>query len=258
MNSDISPASILQNLTTSIIGQHIRYYHTIPSTMDTAKKAARQGAAEGTIVIAEEQTAGRGRLGRSWLSPRGGIALSIILRPNLRQLPRLIMVASLAASHSIEQVSGLKTDIKWPNDVLIRGKKACGILVESAIRGQTVDWAIVGIGINVNLDPADFPEIAAIATSLSAELGRNVSRLDILRTLLSEMELLYLALRRGEPIHEEWRSHLETLGKMVRVSSGGLVEEGRAESVDEDGSLLLRRSDGSLAVLTTGEVTLLK
>ncbi|MFC2058878.1 biotin--[acetyl-CoA-carboxylase] ligase [Chloroflexota bacterium] len=258
MDSDISPTSILQDLTTTFIGRHILYHHTVPSTMEMAKEAAGRGAHEGTIVLAEEQTAGRGRLGRSWLSPQGGISLSIILRPNIKQLPQLIMVASLATSRSIEKTCGLKADIKWPNDILIRGRKVCGILVESAIRGQTVDWAIIGIGLNVNLNPADFPDIAAIATSLSTELGRNVSRPDIITSLLSEIELLYLASHQGEPIHKEWRSRLETLGKKVRIDYRGLIEEGQAEDVDDDGSLLLRRSDNSLAVITAGEVTILK
>lgn len=256
IGSDISPDAILQRLTTQFIGRHILYYPTASSTMDVARKSAREGASEGTIVIAEEQTAGRARLGRSWLSPPGVIAVSIILCPELSQLLRLTMVASLATSRSIEQATRLKSDIKWPNDVLIRGKKVSGILTESALRGYSVDWAVIGIGINVNLDLEAFPEISDIATSLSAELRREVSQLDVLLNLLREIELLYLALRRGEPIHEEWQSHLETLGKMVQVRSGKRVEEGYAESVDSDGSLLLRRSDGSLARFITGEVSL--
>jgi BirA family biotin operon repressor/biotin-[acetyl-CoA-carboxylase] ligase len=258
MDSDISPASILQNITTTFVGRDILYHYAVPSTMETAKEAAGRGAQEGTIILAEEQTAGRGRLGRSWLSPRGGISLSIILRPNIKQLPQLIMIASLAVSRSIEKTCGIKADIKWPNDILIRDRKVCGILVESAIRGQTVDWAIIGIGLNVNLNPADFPDIAAIATSLSTELGRKVSRLDIITHLLSEIELLYTASRRGKPIYKEWRSRLETLGRKVRIEYEGIFEEGQAEDVDDDGSLLLRRSDGSLATITTGEVTILK
>ncbi|MFC1973794.1 biotin--[acetyl-CoA-carboxylase] ligase [Chloroflexota bacterium] len=258
MDSDISPASILQNLSTTCIGQNILYYRSVPSTMGIAKEAAGRGVSEGTIVLAEEQTAGRGRLGRSWLSPQGGISMSILLHPNIQQLPQLIMVASLAVSRSIEKTFEMKADIKWPNDILIGGKKVCGILTESAIRGQTVDWAIVGIGLNVNLNPADFPDITTTATSLSAELGRKVPRLDILRNLLSEIELLYLALRRGEPIHREWQSRLETLGKTVKVNCGGLTEEGQAEGVNNDGSLLFRHSDGRLSVITAGEVTPLK
>lgn len=256
MGSDLSRDAILQRLTTQFVGRNLLYYPITSSTMDVAKKAAREGASEGTTVVAEEQTEGRARLGRSWINPRGVIAISIILRPEMSQLLRLTMVASLATSRAIERATGLKSTIKWPNDVLINSKKVSGILTESALRGQSVDWAVIGIGINVNFDPKAFPEIAGIATSLSNELGREVSQLDVLLSLLREIELFYLALRRGEPIHEEWRSCLETLGKVVQVKSGNDVEEGYAESVDSDGSLLLRRPDGSLARFITGEVTL--
>jgi BirA family biotin operon repressor/biotin-[acetyl-CoA-carboxylase] ligase len=174
----------------------------------------------------------------------------------MSQLIRLTMVAALATSRCIEKATGLKTTIKWPNDVLIRGKKVSGILTESALRGQSVDWAVIGIGINVNFDPGAYAEIADIATSLSVELGREVSQLNVLVHLLMETEQLYLALRKGEPVCQEWREKLETLGKVVHVKTGTEVEKGLAESVDEDGALLLRRSDGTLVRIVAGEVTL--
>jgi BirA family biotin operon repressor/biotin-[acetyl-CoA-carboxylase] ligase len=166
------------------------------------------------------------------------------------------MVAALATSRCIEKAAGLKTVIKWPNDVLIRGKKVSGILTESALRGQSVDWAVIGIGINVNFDPKAYPEIADIATSLSVELGKKVSQLEVLLHLLNEVEYFYSALRRGDPIYQEWRAKLETLGKVVQVKTGTDVEKGYAESVDEDGALLLRRPDGTLVRIIAGEVTL--
>jgi BirA family biotin operon repressor/biotin-[acetyl-CoA-carboxylase] ligase len=224
--------------------------------MDVARREARQGAAEGTVVLAEEQTAGRGRIKRAWLSPRGSIALSIILRPSPAHLSSLIMVASLAVVHCIEKASNLKAQIKWPNDVLINQKKVCGILIESDVRGKAVDYAIIGIGINVNLKPSDFPEISPTATSLSHELGRELSRLDIIRCLLVETERLYLALPAGESVYQEWRDRLETLGRKVVVSSGEARYEGIAESVASDGSLLLRQADGSLTKIVAGDVSL--
>jgi BirA family biotin operon repressor/biotin-[acetyl-CoA-carboxylase] ligase len=254
VNNDISPASILNELNTQFVGRQILYYPAIPSTMNEAKRAARGGAVEGTVIIADQQTAGRGRLGRAWLSPRGNIALSLIIRPSLEQLPRLNMVASLAIVHSIENVTGLKAEIKWPNDILIGGKKVCGILIESALRGGSVDWAIIGIGINIDLAASSRSEFAA--TSLCHELGHEISRLELLKCLLGELERFYLALRRGEPIHEEWRKRLVTLGKTVRLKSAGVVEEGYAEAVDEDGYLLLRRPDGDLIRIAAGEATL--
>ena len=256
MESDLSRNAILKGLTTSIVGRRVIYHTTVSSTMDAARRAARQGAAEGTVVVAEEQTRGKARLGRSWINPRGVLAMSIILRPQMSKLLRLTMVASLATSRGIEKATGLKTAIKWPNDVLVNDRKVSGILTQSALRKQAVDWAVVGIGINVNFDPRAYPEIAESATSLSNELGRQVSQLDVLLHVLTETEVLYLALRRGEPIHEEWRKRLVTLGNMVQVKSGTHVEEGLAESVDHDGALLLRRSDGSLVPIMSGDVTL--
>jgi len=166
------------------------------------------------------------------------------------------MLASLAVVHSIEAVTGLRSQVKWPNDVLINGRKVCGILIESSVRGNIVDYAIIGIGVNVNLRLSDFPEILSTATSLSAELGRDVSRLRVIRRLLAEVERLYLALQAGGPIYEEWRDSLVTLGRRVRVKSGKIVYEGVAESVARDGSLLLRHSNGNLSKIVAGDVTL--
>ncbi|UCG83832.1 MAG: biotin--[acetyl-CoA-carboxylase] ligase [Dehalococcoidia bacterium] len=256
MGSDLSLDAIKQGLTTRLVGSNLIYYPSVSSTQDIAREAAVKGAHEGTTIVAEEQTKGRARLGRTWINPPGVVAVSIILHPEMSQLTRLTVMASLATSQCIEKATGLKTSIKWPNDVLINGKKVSGILIESALRGQAVDWAVVGIGININFDPKSFPEIADIATSLSAELGREVSQLQVLLHLLDEMEQLYMALREGHSIHEEWRSRLETLGKQVEVTFGDHVEVGCAESVDDDGSLLLRRSDGTLISIIAGDVSL--
>ncbi len=256
VEDSLSPAAITSNLATRFIGQRVICYPRLTSTNDVAKREAQQGAREGTVIVAEEQTAGRGRIKRVWLSPKGSIALSIILYPKLAYLPSLIMVASLAVVHSIARVTGLKSQIKWPNDVLVNGKKVCGILIESDVKGSNVDYAVIGIGINVNLRLSDFPEISPTATSLSHELGRDVSRLDMIRCLLVETERLYLALPTGQSVYQEWRDNLVTLGKRVKVSSGEATYEGVAESVASDGSLLLRQSDGSLIKIVAGDVTL--
>jgi len=251
----ISPAAITDGLETRFIGQRVIYYPRLASTMAAAKWEARRGTAAGTVVITDEQTAGRGRLKRLWLTPRGNIALSIVLYPGRRQLPYLVMLASLAVVHSIEAVTGLTAQIKWPNDVLISGKKVCGILVESDLGATAVAYAIIGIGINVNLRPADFPELLAEATSLVDELGRDVSRLELIRCLLTELEGLYLSLSSGGSVYQEWRDRLVTLGKRVQVKSGRAILEGVAESVARDGSLRLRHADGSLTKIVAGDVT---
>ena len=257
MTEDIFSADVItEGLKTRLIGQRVLYYPSVDSTMEVARQQARQGAVEGTVIVAGEQTGGRGRLKRAWLTPAGNIALSIILYPDILFLPSLIMLASLAVAHSIELATSLKPQIKWPNDVLINDKKVCGILIENDMQGNTVNYSITGIGINTNLRLADFPEIQPTATSLSDELGREVSRLNVIRHLLGEIERYYLALSAGEPIYEEWRDRLVTVGKKVRVMAGETTCEGTAESVNRDGSLLLRGSNGNLIRIVAGDVTL--
>lgn len=256
--NNLSPTSITANLGTHFVGQRVIYYPTLTSTMAVAKREAQQGAAEGTVVIAGEQTAGRGRLNRAWLSPRGSLALSIILYPKLEYLSSLIMIASLAVVRSIEKATGLKPQIKWPNDVLINGKKVCGILIESDVQKNKVGYAVIGIGINVNLRLADYPRIPPTATSLLDELGKTVSRIDLIRRLLIEIEGLYLTLPAGGAIYEQWRDRLLTLGRKVSVRSGKTRHKGIAESVTTDGSLLLRGKDGRLIKIVAGDVVTLR
>jgi len=254
--NSISPASITNELGTHFVGQRVIYYPRLSSTMVMAKQEAQLGTAEGTLIIAGEQTAGKGRLRRIWLSPRGSIALSVILYPRLVYLPSLIMLASLAVVRSIEKVTGLRPQVKWPNDVLVNGRKVCGILIENDVRGDIVACAIIGIGVNVNLRVSDYPEILPFATSLSDELGGDVSLLSLIQQLLVEVEGLYLTLQAGGSIYEEWRDNLVTLGKKVQVNSGKAKYEGVAESVTRDGSLLLRQSDGGVTKIVAGDVTL--
>ncbi len=253
---DLSPLAITSGLKTRFVGQRVSYYPQLSSTMEVAREEVQQGAPEGTVVIADEQSAGKGRLNRVWLSPRGSLSLSVVLYPSMAYLPSLIMVASLAVVHSVKAVTGLCSQIKWPNDVLINDKKVCGILIESGVRASSVDYAIIGIGINVNLKASDFTDILPAATSLSDELGRDVSRLGLLRRLLVEVENLYLSLPQGEAVYREWRDRLVTLGRKVRVSSGEAAYEGIAESVARDGSLLLRGLDGRLSRISAGDVSL--
>lgn len=247
---------ITKDLDTHFIGQRVYYYHSLASTMTVAKCKSQQGAAEGTVVFAEEQTGGRGRQNRTWLSPRGSISLSIILRPALTDLPYLIMIASLAVVRSIMAVTGLMAQVKWPNDILLNGRKICGILIENSVMRDVVEYSIIGIGVNVNLRIVEFAEIKRIATSLSDELGREVSQLDMIRSLFSEMERLYLALGDGDSIYREWRGSLITLGKQVSATSGNTVYQGVAESVNRNGSLILRLPDGRVTSVVSGDVTL--
>jgi BirA family biotin operon repressor/biotin-[acetyl-CoA-carboxylase] ligase len=256
MGRNISPISALRGSNTRLIGWNILYFPSLSSTMDMARRMAKEGMEEGTIVLASQQTSGRGRLGREWLSfPDSSILLSIIFRPKVPQLPQLNMVAGLATVHSIEKATGLKALLKWPNDVLLNGKKVCGILMENIFEGGELKAAIVGIGLNVRLDTSRFGAISATATSLSKELVREVSPWEILPFLLKELERSYRELQGGGStlIYEKWLACVETLGKVVRVKSGDSVEEGYAEAINLDGSIILRRSDESLIRVVTGE-----
>jgi BirA family transcriptional regulator, biotin operon repressor / biotin---[acetyl-CoA-carboxylase] ligase len=255
-NQELSVSLVKKTLSTRFIGQKIVYYPILASTMETAREKARQGTADGTVVIAGEQTAGKGRLQRNWVSPGGNIALSIILYPEAANLPYLIMIASLAAASAIESVTGIRTQIKWPNDILIRGKKTAGILIENALKGDRVAYAIVGIGINAALQPGEFKDIAATATSLEAETGIRVSREAVISGLLTEFERLYSELPEADIIFKVWRGRLITLGQPVTATWGEKKINGIAECVDESGALMIRLSDGALTKVVAGDVTL--
>jgi BirA family biotin operon repressor/biotin-[acetyl-CoA-carboxylase] ligase len=254
LDDTLSPEIILRNLNTQFMGQKVIYYPTLDSTMEAARREAQWGASAGTIVVAEEQTAGRGRLQRNWISPKGQLAFSIILRPNMDYLPQMIMISSLAVAYSIQKLTGLRPRIKWPNDVLIGEKKVCGILIENDIRKNSLKHTIIGIGVNVNMNIKDYPEISSIATSLVDELGEEVSRAQLLRQLLVELEILYHALPDGDSIIEQWQSRLMTLGLRVYVNMGDTYYDGIAESVCKDGSLMLRQKDGALIKIVAGDV----
>jgi BirA family biotin operon repressor/biotin-[acetyl-CoA-carboxylase] ligase len=255
--AELSPENVQKQLSTLYIGRAYHFFETLPSTMDEAVRLARENAPEGATVLAEEQTQGRGRFQRAWVSPRGeNLLFSIVLRPTLKVLPKINMASSLAVARVMKRLYDLDCSIKWPNDVLLNGKKLSGILMQVHFTGDTPDFAILGIGLNVNFDPRQHPEVAELATSLALVLGSKVPRLPLLATLLLELEQLYEVAKHGDPIHQVWRRYLETLGRHIKVNVGDHVEEGVAEDVQEDGSLVLRRPDGQVLALAQGEVTL--
>ncbi len=256
MAQKLTEAAIKECLSTTFTGRDVIYQQKMVSTMDTAKKEILKGALEGTVIITDKQTAGKGRIGRLWSSPKGCIALSVILYPESSILPSIIKLASLAVLYTIRNITGLNPVIKWPNDIMIKDKKVCGILVESGVREEGKGYTIIGIGVNVNLDPKRLGEVSVPATSLSNELGREVSRLELIRYLLLEIEKLYLTVRDGIPVHKEWRQNLDTLGRQVNVKMGEEIFEGVAESVKRDGSLMLRMRDGNLKRIVAGDVTI--
>ena len=252
----MNPDLIQRDLPTRFIGQKIIYFPSLTSTMDAAKKEAQWGAKAGTVIVAGDQTAGRGRLQRSWFSPAGGLAFSVILRPNMSYLPYMIMLASLAVTYGVRLLTGLKPQIKWPNDILIGEKKLCGILIENDIRKNTLRHTVIGIGLNVNLQINQHQEIAGIATSISDQLNRPIPLSDVLRSILVEMDKLYAILPQGELLLDQWKTHLVTLGQQVQVNMGDQIYTGRAESVSDDGSLNIRQKDGRLVQIIAGDVML--
>lgn len=252
--SELSTGLISVGLGTRVVGRRIIYLPSVTSTMDVARQEARGNAIEGTAVTTDEQTAGKGRIKRQWLTPRGNIAISIILKPSVADLPYLIMISALAVTKCIKATAGIRTQIKWPNDVLIEGKKVCGILSESEVRKGKVVFAVIGIGINVVLEPVRYADIANTATSLEAVVGKAVSRVDVIRDLLRELDSLYLNPDRAA-IFQAWRKNLVTLGQRVKVTSGGNVTYGIAEDVAPDGNLLLRLDNGTLLRIVAGDVT---
>ena len=259
MPRSIVSATLRQGLYTRVIGRRLVHFQRLSSTMDEAARLAKQGAEDGTVIVAEAQTAGRGRFQRSWVSEAGNLYLSVILRPSLQALPYISIMSGVAVARAIRKATGLRSTIKWPNDVRIHGKKVCGILVENTVQGNNVDYAVVGIGLNVAFDPTTVEELSEIAISLNVAAGEAVDRPALLRYLLQEMDRLYLSLQQArEPaaqdIIEDWRSLLDTLGTQVEVRWGAEVYSGFAQDVDSLGNLLLRLADGTVATLPAGEV----
>jgi BirA family biotin operon repressor/biotin-[acetyl-CoA-carboxylase] ligase len=254
----LSADGIRESLDTESVGRDVVYLPETGSTNVEARRLAESGAPEGTLVIADHQTAGRGRLDRRWEAPpASSLLMSLIFRPPLAafQVQRLTMICGLAAVEAIESETGLHVDLKWPNDLLIGGAKVGGILTEVAVAGERVDYAIVGIGLNVNLDFQQPDGFLMAATSLSQALGQPIARLPLLRAFLRIVDRRYEALKAGHSPHREWAGRLVTLGKPVTVSDSDAVWGGVAEDVDADGSLLVRLADDRLQVVVAGDVT---
>ncbi len=238
----------------------------VGSTNDVAKDLAARGGPEGTVVVAEHQTAGRGRMDRRWVAPPGTCILcSLLFRPDLlpHQAHRLTMLCSLAAADAVEQVADLAVAVKWPNDLIVtmgreRGscpgwRKLAGVLTETGMTGPQLDYVVVGMGINVNVPSGTLPDLDPNATSILAETGRPVNRSRVLAALLEGVEARYQQLERGENPQEEWSARLATLGRRIRVTTADGILHGVAEGVDENGALWLRTTDGTLQRLLTGD-----
>ena len=258
---------IAVGLDTAVVGARITCYGVCDSTNARAWAADRDGAPDGSAFLANSQTAGRGRQGRSWLDEPGAcLLLSVLLRPpalSPAEAHLLTMLAATAAAAAIESAAGLAVELKWPNDLVVGERKLGGILVETSLLGEIVEAAVVGIGLNVSLDAASHPQIAESATSIARELQRPADRIALARELLRQLDSRYAALRAGEraAIFAEWRGRLGTLGRRVEVVGAvpGAVEERRVvlvEDVAPDGALVARLEDGSRVEYHFAEVSL--
>ena len=252
----LSPDIILSHLNTREIGRNLVYRTSVSSTMETAHEQVMLNAPNGTVIVAGTQENGKGRFDRGWISPEGGVYVSIILYPAKSALNSLTILASLAVLDSIEEVSGIKASIKWPNDVLVSKKKVCGILAVSGESPSQGTYAIVGIGINVDIDANEYSEIAQTGIGLNSASGKTISRRILLCSFLENFEKRYLMMSKGESQLGEWTEALVTLGQKVTVKTSAETFHGLAESVDTEGRLKLRIENGDLRIIPAGDVTL--
>ncbi len=267
----LSAAAITAALTTHRLGRPTLFYPSIGSTNDVCHEQAAAGAAEGLLVVADEQMAGRGRLDRRWWAPRGSsLLMSLLLRPPIppTRAAQLTMCLGLGAAEGIEQVTGLRPALKWPNDLLLDGRKLGGMLTELRLAGERIEYAVLGIGINVHVEfaaPGVPPEIAETAISLAMALA-NVSgtfgsawhvldRATLLAAILARCEAWYDRLLAGESPHGAWAARLDTLGRLVTVTLPAGVLRGIATGVNAEGALLVRDDGGQVHTVWAGDVT---
>lgn len=247
-----------------VIGRDIRVFQETTSTNDIVEKLARDGVKEGVVVFAESQTKGRGRLGRKWISPAGkGLWFSILLRPDLRpqEATQLTIVAAMSLWRAIHVTTGIAAEVKWPNDILVRGKKVAGILTEMSAEVDRVKHVILGIGVDVNLAATEFPpDVRKIATSLRAELGTAILRAELATAILRELDKDYARVCAGHfaELADEWEDRCTTIGQQVVITIGERKIRGCAEALDDDGALLVRTEHGHLERIIGGDVTLEK
>ena len=244
------------DLGTRLVGRYIRWHESVPSTNDLAVRLAEIPVPEGTVIGAEEQTAGRGRWGRPWASPRGGVWLSVILRPGLPpdRTPVVGFAAAVAATEAIRETTRLPARVKWPNDVLVEGRKVVGILAEAA---PGAEWVVVGVGINANVPEEALPRTPGHpAASLQALLGHPVDRGALIRALLRRLDRGYELLRSAgvRAVLMRWREVADTLGREVRIETPAGPVAGLAYDVDETGALLVRCDDGTVRTVTAGDL----
>lgn len=261
---DLNQEFLKQSLAGKLIGHPLYYYEEIGSTNDEAFRLARQGVPEGTVLVAESQSAGKGRMQRVWHSPAGAnIYTSIILRPTFEpsRATQISIAAGVAVAETLGGYCPGNVSLKWPNDVLVAGRKICGILAQMKLSGNTIDFVVVGIGINVNMKREDFPpDIKDIATSLAVETGGETSRMELIIELYENTAKWYRELKRNgfEGIRETWLNWSSMTGRQVSVLCHGETLTGRAVGLDDDGALMLRTEGNETVKVSAGDATIQK
>ena len=240
-----------------IIGKSF-FFDSLDSTNKMAQTLATDGESEGTLVVSREQKEGLGRLNRTWISPDGGLWFSLILRPKFEPsyAPKITLMAGLAVAKTLSETLGLDAKIKWPNDILIAGKKACGILTEMRTSAAEINYIILGIGLNANFEVKELPrEFSTKSTTLKQELGKDVDLTELLLNILDEVEHNYKLLQLGKSseILNLWRKYSDTLGKNVRITTNQDSFEGLAIDVDETGALLIKNKNNEIKKFLTGD-----
>jgi BirA family biotin operon repressor/biotin-[acetyl-CoA-carboxylase] ligase len=259
----LTETEIRYRLGTASIGSHVVAYRSVKSTNDLACEAAEAGAREGTIFTAEEQTSGRGRLGRSWHSPYGsGIYVSVVLRPTFppQSAPGTAIMTGVALADTLLAYAPGQVRLKWPNDVLLNGRKVAGILTELGAEDNEIQYLVIGVGINVNLEEFDFPpELRPIATSLRRELGKPIRRVELLQAFLRNLEREYTNYQQDRLLrsHDRIREYSALIGHSVALESGKILREGLVKDIDSEGRLILETIDGPVPIIA-GEVTVVK
>ncbi|WP_433946468.1 biotin--[acetyl-CoA-carboxylase] ligase [Paenibacillus sp. SN-8-1] len=257
----MNPISLMSAMSSNTFGKHLKLLEVTTSTQEEVRKLAEEGAPEGTLVIAEEQTGGRGRLGRKFFSPSGkGIWMSLLLRPDrpLSCAPQLTLLAAVAVCRAIKSATGVESGIKWPNDLLVQGRKICGILLESVAEDERIRYCIAGIGINANMTMEDYPEeLRSIVTSLQMESGKAVDRAVLIGAVMSELEQLYkLYLEEGfTPIAHLWEALSVTINREVTLNTSRGIVSGYATGIDGNGALILE-NEGEKFTVFSGDVQL--
>lgn len=248
----IKPEEITKNLKTEIIGKKVYFFKKIPSTNLFAKQLIQKNAKEGTIVISDIQSSGRGRKNRTWHSPPGGIWFSVILYPEIcpKRGMLITMAVSISVAQAIKEITGLNLEIKWPNDLLLKEKKVCGILTEINADLDKINYAIVGIGINVNNEIDE--NLKNIALSLKQELGSDISRNKLLRSILKNFDKNYKKLINGDYkyIEKTWISFTKIMGRKIQITDEKNVTEGRVKDIDEYGHLIIESEFGEIKIMS--------